>query len=117
MPTKIDEFFAPERLRKNWQRSQKPSKGSEHVKTEAQSPLEVFSRLQSLIRSRFSGDNLVVLNLFLDQLHTLLITAFPSSGEDKAPEENQAEPIPAIHELLNRIEDIVDAFETAGRNR
>jgi len=117
MPTKIDELFAPERLRKNWQRAQKTSKGPDRVKTEEQSPLEIFVRLQSLIRSRFSGDNLVVLNLLMDELHDFLIAAFPTSGEDKTPGEDQAEPLPAIHELLNRIEDIVDAFEIAGRNR
>ena len=117
MPTKIDELFAPERLRKNWQRAQKTSKGPDRAKTEDQSPMEIFARLQSLIRSRFSGENLVVLNLLLDELHDLLIAAFPTGGDDKAPEENQAEPMPAIHELLNRIEDIVDAFEIAGRSR
>jgi hypothetical protein len=117
MPTKIDELFAPERLRKNWQRTQKPSKDSGRRETEDQAPLEIFVRLQSLIRNRFSGDNLVVLNLLLDELHALLIAAFPTGGEGKAPEENPAEPVPVIHELLNRIEDIVDAFEIAGRSR
>jgi hypothetical protein len=117
MPTKIDELFAPERLRKNWQRAKKTSKDTERVKVEEQAPLEIFVRLQSLIRSRFSGENLVVLNLLLDELHVLLVAAFPTGGEDEAPEENQADPIPAIHELLNRLEDIVDAFEIAGRSR
>ena len=117
MPTKIDELFAPERLRKNWQRTQKPSKDSGRVKTEDQAPLEIFARLQSLVRNRFSGDNLVVLNLLLEELHALLVAAFPTGGEGETEEENQAEPIPAIHEILNRIEDIVDAFEIAGRGR
>jgi len=117
MPTKIDELFAPERLRKNWKRTQKPTTGSDRVSKEGQSPFGIFSRLQSLIRSRFSGDNAVVLNLLLEELHALLIAAFPTEGEDEGPEENQADPIPAIHEILNRIEDIVDAFEIAGRSR
>ena len=117
MPTKIDELFSPERLRKNWQRAQDPARGSGRAGTEDQPPLEIFARLQLLIRGRFSGDNAAVLDLLLEELHTLLIAAFPPGEEGKVSEEKEGEPIPAIHEVLNRIEDIVDAFEIAGRNR
>jgi len=74
----------------------------------------MFELLQKLITERFSGDEAVVLNLILEELHLHLCTVFPADGKMEPPPENKAARIPAIHEVLNRIEDLVDAFEIAG---
>jgi len=106
MPNKIDELFAPERLRRNWQKTNKSADRPVIAETEGKSPLEIYEHLQILIKGRFSGDDALALNLLLEELHAHLING-----------ENQAETVPAIHEVLNRIEDLVDAFEIAGRSR
>jgi hypothetical protein len=117
MSNKIDGLFAPERLRRNWQKTKKRAGGPVSAETEGKSPLEIFVRLQVLIKERFSGDDAGALNLLLEELHALLIPMFPVVEKSQTPAENQAEMIPAIHEVLNRIEDLVEAFEIAGRSR
>ena len=117
MSNKIDDLFAPEHLRRNWQKAKKRAGGPVSAETEGKSPLEIFVRLQALIKERFSGDDAVALNLLLEELHILLIPLFPTLEKSQTPVENQAEMIPAIHEVMNRIEDLVEAFEIAGRSR
>jgi len=117
MPNKIDELFAPERLRRNWQKTNKSADRPVIAETEGKSPLEIYEHLQILIKGRFSGDDALALNLLLEELHALLIPMFPIVEKSQPPAENQAKTIPAIHEALNRIEDLVDAFEIAGRSR
>jgi hypothetical protein len=117
MPNKIDDLFAPERLRRNWQKEKKRTGGPVSAETEGKSPLEIFARLQVLIKERFSGDDAVALNLLLEELHALLIPLFPTVEKSQIPAENQAEMTPFIHEVMNRIEDLVEAFEIAGRSR
>jgi hypothetical protein len=117
MSTKIDELFAPARLRKNWQKiKERPEEQVENEK-ENKFPLDIFLHMQALTQESFSGDDVIVLNLLLDELHVLLIAVFPENGESPAPAEERAKIIPAIYEVLNRIEDIWEAFEAAGRNR
>ena len=78
-------------------------------------PLDILHHLQGLIKGRFSGDDAAVLNLLLEELHALLINVFPAAEDNQIPADNQAEMIPAIHDVLNRIEDLVEAFEMAGQ--
>lgn len=114
MPKKIDELFSPERLQSNWQKvGERREKPPAMDVREEQSVPEIFDQLQRLIRQRFFGDDALALNLLLDELHALLMPAFPAGETDQAPVEG----LTAIHELLNRIEDLVEAFEMAGRSR
>jgi hypothetical protein len=117
MPNKIDELFAPEQLRRNWQKTKKRAAMPVATEKESNSPPDIFALLQILIKGRFFGDDAVVLNLLLEELHTLLISVFPPIGDNQTPAENQAEIIAAIQDVLNRIEDIIEAFETAGRGQ
>jgi len=80
--------------------------GRSSPKRKVNRPWRIYEHLQILIKGRFSGDDALALNLLLEELHAHLING-----------ENQAETVPAIHEVLNRIEDLVDAFEIAGRSR
>lgn len=117
MPNKIDELFSPERLRRTWQKTQQPDDRPIIAEEEGQSPLEMFELLQRLITRRFSGDEAVVLNLLLEELHLHLCNVFPADRKMETPPENKKARIPAIHEVLNRIEDLVDAFEIAGASQ
>jgi hypothetical protein len=116
MPNKIDELFSPERMRRNWQKVEKRAERPILVGKEGQSPLKIVEELQSLVKRRFFGDEAEALNLLLEELQTLLSAAFPTV-ERSSPPENPEENLPAIHEVLNRLEDLVDAFEIAGRRR
>jgi len=107
MPNKIDELFSPERMRQRWQRAPKPEGGSAAVKGEGPSALELFERLKTLVSGRFSGDEAVVVNRMLEELHLHLCRVFPKDSKT----EPRAEDIAALHETLNRIEDLLDAYE------
>jgi hypothetical protein len=117
MPNKIDELFSPERLSRNWQKTEKRAAKPVFAEADDQSPLKIFEQLQTLVKRRFSGDDAEALNLLLEELQTLLVAAFPPVEKGSTPAENQEENLPAIHEVLNRLEDLVDAFELAGRRR
>ncbi|SEM09481.1 hypothetical protein SAMN04489760_10424 [Syntrophus gentianae] len=117
MPKKIDDLFSPERLHRNWQKAGTREERPPVPDRGGQSALEIFDELQRLVQQQFSGDDALALNLLLDELHALLTPASPADGTDQAPAEDQEERIPAIHEVLNRLEDLVEAFEMAGRSR
>jgi hypothetical protein len=117
MTKKIDELFSPERLRRNWQKAKVHPEELAGSQTEAKSPQAIFARLQALIRDRFSGDDAVALNLLLEELQVLLDPVFPEAGKSQTPATDQAKMIPQLHEILNRIEDIVEAFEIGNSNR
>jgi hypothetical protein len=116
MSKKIDDLFTPNRLRKLWQQTQTGAGMPEGVETEGGSPIEIYDRLRFFINERFSGDDVVALNQLLDDLHNLLVRLLPKEGEKPGSEEYDAEAIPAAHELLSRIEDLVEVFEMAGRS-
>jgi hypothetical protein len=117
MSKKIDDLFAPERLRKNWQQAKASTGRPADTETEGETPITICGRLRTLIEERFSGDHAMVLNLLLDELQTLLASMFPTAGERPEPAEDPAEMIPAAHEILYRIEDLVEVFGMAGRSR
>jgi hypothetical protein len=117
MPKKIDELFSPERLRKSWQKTKEQAGGLVTGERVGKSPLEIFEHLRNLVRAKFSGDDAAALNLLLDDVHTMLIRMFPKAGESLNQAESQADMIPAVYDILNRIEDLVEAFEIAGHNR
>ena len=112
MNPKLDDLFSPERLRKNWQRSEETVKGQ--GTTEEQTPLHIFAYLKDLIEKRFQGDNAATLNIFLETLKTLLVRRFP---EAEQVEEDQDALDTEIHDVLNKIEDLVEAFEIGRLNR
>jgi len=69
---------------------------------EEETPQTCYRTLRNLINRRFSGDEAEVLNRFLDELGTLLQQ---DSSEDV---------VDPINEVLNKIEDLVEAFEIGG---
>lgn len=117
MSNKIDDLFSPERLRRSWQKTKERKGGPVSAETDDKSPMEIYERLRNLIQARFSGDDVAALNFLLDDLQAMLIRMFPQAGESLNQAEPQADMIPAFYDVLNRIEDLVDAFEIAGHRR
>ena len=111
---KIDDLFSPKRLRKNWRRSEETVNRPDNAEAEDQNALHIFAQLKRLIEEQFQGDNAATLNLFLEGLRALLVQRFPEAGE--VPEEPDALDL-EIHEALNQIEDLVEAFEIGNLSR
>jgi hypothetical protein len=117
MPKKIDDLFSPERLRKSWQKTKERTGGPVRAEREEESPLQIFERLRDLIQRNFSGEDSVALNLLLDDLYVLLERMYLKAEESPIPADSLTDMFPAVHDMLNRIEDLAEAFEIAGRNR
>ncbi|OPY12638.1 MAG: hypothetical protein A4E66_01075 [Syntrophus sp. PtaB.Bin001] len=116
MPNKIDELFSPERIRRNWQKTEKRAEKPVFVEAADQSPLKIVEEVHTVVKRRFFGDEAEALHLLLEELQALLSAAFPTAERSSTPED-QEENLSAIHEVLNRLEDLVDAFEMADRRR
>lgn len=102
----LDALFSPERLCRNWRKTR--LKGAEVPAEETvadENAQACYQTLRRLINRRFSGDDAEVLNRFLDELGPLL---------EQASSEDVAQP---IDEVLNIIEDLVEAFEIGGRGQ
>ncbi len=108
----IDELFSPERLRRNWQRSAKTVRQEGATEEVFSAPRQILRQIRILIEQQFNGDDLVVLNLMLEELQGL----FGLRGEATTAEE-VAELDAAIHEIINKVEDLLEAFEIGGRGR
>lgn len=115
MPKKIDELFSPERLQKSWQKTKERAGGPVRTEKEGESPLEIYEHLRDLIHGSFSGEDLVALNLLMDDLYSLLKQIYPNAEESPVPADSLPDMLPTVHDTLNRIEDLVEAFEIAGR--
>lgn len=123
MANKIDDLFSPERLRRNWRQIEEnakraiDAKADETDEAEDQNVLKLFERMQCLVKERFAGNDAAALNLFLEELRELLTRMFLDAEKGANAQEEKNDMSPAIHEVLNRIEDLVEAFEIAGRSR
>ncbi len=98
----LDDLFSPERLRRNWRKAKLNAEAPVVETVEEETPQTCYRTLRNLINRRFSGDEAEVLNRFLDELGTLLQQ---DSSEDV---------VDPINEVLNKIEDLVEAFEIGG---
>lgn len=116
MPKKIDELFSPERMRKSWQKTKERAGRPVRAEKEGESPLEIYEHLRDIIHGSFSGEDLVALNLLMDDLYSLLKQIYPQAEGGPIPADSATDILPAVHESLNRIEDLVEAFEIAGRS-
>ena len=106
---KIDELFLPERLRKNWLPAKKPD--NRPVAQKNDSAMELFEHIKRLLKERFSGNNAMALDPLLKELETLLLQMFPEPGKDHDSKEDFVILSISCNEVLNRIEDLTEAFE------
>jgi len=123
LANKIDDLFSPERLRRNWRQIEESAKraidakAGETDEAEDQNALKLFEHMQCLVKERFAGNDAAALNLFLEELRELLTRMVSDTEKGANAQEEKNDMSPAIHEVLNRIEDLVEAFEIAGRSR
>ena len=120
MASKIDDLFSPQRLRKRWKQIEKSAKrpvGVEASEVEGQNALQLFHQLQNLINNRFQGDDVTALNFLLQELQELIVHQFPEAEKEPSARKEKNDTGPAIHEVLNLIEDLVEAFEIGGCSR
>jgi hypothetical protein len=117
MPKKIDELFSPERLRKSWQKTKEQAGEPIRAEKEGESPRDIHEHLRDLIHRKFSGEDLVALNLLMGDLFALLERMYPNTEGSPIPADSATDILPAVHDILNRIEDLVEAYEIAGRGR
>jgi hypothetical protein len=114
MADSLDDIFSPERLRRHWQQpDETAAKSAEQTAAlaEPQSAMGVFYRLHGLINQRFPGEKAEPLNLMLEELQELLLKRFPQTADAEVSEEEKAALNSAIQQLLNDVEDLVEALE------
>jgi len=107
---KIDDFFLPERLRKNWLPVEKPDDRPVAQKN-VHSAMELFEQIKCLLKKRFSGNNAMALDPLLKELEALLLQMFPEQEKDNDHKEDLTNLSISCNEVLNRIEDLTEAFE------
>lgn len=120
MVSKIYDLFSPQRLRPRWKQIKESAKrpvGVEVSGVEDQNALQLFHHLQNLINNRFQGDDVAALNFLLQELHELIVRKFPEAEKEPSAQKEKNDTGPAIYEVLDRIEDLVEAFEVPGRGR
>ena len=71
----------------------------------------VYNRLQALIHERFPGEEGEALNVMMKKLQDLLHQRFPPKAEMEVSEEDKAMLNSSIEELLNAVEDLIEALE------
>ena len=114
MTDSLDDIFSPERIRRHWQQADETAAAPDEERTvtgEPQSATEIFHRLHGLIKQRFSGKKVEPLTMMLEELQELLLKRFPQTGDAEVSEEEEAALNLAIQELLNNVEDLVEALE------
>jgi hypothetical protein len=114
MADSLDDIFSPERLRRHWQQPDEIAAKSDEetaAVAEPQSAMGVFYRLHGLINQRFPGEKAEPLNLMLEELQELLLKRFPQTADAEVSEEEKAALNSAIQQLLNDVEDLVEALE------
>lgn len=115
MATNLDDFFSPERLNRTWKRPAQSSEGAEAAVSGPASFPEILSEVREAIHERFAGQDAEVLDHLIDALQYVLSGVFPKAPGDIADRGPAADLLPAAHEALDRIEDLVEAFELSGR--
>ena len=109
-----DDIFSPERLRRHWQLGEDATARQdeeEPATIEPQGVMGIYNRLQSLINQRFPGEQGEALNMMLEELQELLLKRFPHTKDVEVSEDEKAALNLAIQEILNDVEDVVEALE------
>jgi hypothetical protein len=119
MTSRLDELLSPDRLRDRWQEEETPPSPEAPVAPPAPDrPLALVERLEALAGARFPGAAAHGLPLLIARLRRLVEQRYPparEAGEQDPPAEAPAED-GQLRELLDQIEDLVEALDL-GRRR
>ncbi len=117
MVGKIDNLFAPERLRGKWARKKESGKDSTNssdngitVIVEECDHRIFYNDIMALIRRRFSDRKLEILESLMDELQIQLNLKFDKTGKRLMPDEDISVIDTAIDRLLATVEDLVEVF-------
>jgi hypothetical protein len=120
--SRIDNIFSPKKLRKRWKpdssTAEKKSDTATPPSTQSEKVHREFKRLQELAHQRFHGEKREALNIMMSELNELLIMRFPEPGSGNAlsgvSKQDDDALNPAIEELLDQIEEVIDALGLGG---
>jgi hypothetical protein len=125
MSNRLDEVFSLERLRRTWKAAEAPpqtpssreEEGSGGAPSHGASAAEVsYKRLRAAIERSFPPSCAATLGPLLVELEQLLMRRFPAGPHATISLGERTKITLAIDGLLNRIEDLLEAFEV-GLNR
>jgi len=114
MPDNIDDIFSPERIRRHWQQPEESAAEPDEEETATAEPrgaMAVFHRVHGLINQRFPGVKAEPLNVILEELQELLLKRFPQAVDEEVSQKEKEALNLAIQEMLNDVEDLVEAME------
>ena len=112
---KINDLFSPEQLRCNWKVANKGEPTVVNNKSESIGWKQILAGLSVLIEQQFSGDDLLVLNLFISDLECLLEEKLPEKQLISSRGVEMADLDVKINLLINQVEDLLEAFEINNR--
>lgn len=115
MANRVDNVFSVQRIRQSWLPQQT------EVETASRPPQEdaggpdaaiqsQFTQLCGLVRQRFTGDRLAVMNQLLADLDDLLRRRRDAGADRPEAAQDPAEIDAAVGALLNQMEDLAEAF-------
>lgn len=121
MKNRVDEIFSVERLRRVWKGGEapvplSPSNVSQEPQVQetfsAPSPVFLYARLREAIARRFPGGKAsAALEPLLQELGERMERRFPAAAAPAPPPDEKAALDAVMEDLLNRIEDLVEALE------
>ena len=112
MTDPLDDIFSPERLRARWQDRKDVTANRDEpgmMPSSSENVTAVYNRLKTLIHERFQGERGKALNVMMEELQDLLHKRFPPEAE--VSEEVKTMFNRSIEELLNAVEDLIEALE------
>ncbi|MEN6439495.1 MAG: hypothetical protein ABFD97_13050 [Syntrophobacter sp.] len=122
MSKRLDEVFSVEKLRRSWRGVATEPSRAEPAHTDdapnggASAAEASYRRLLETIERRFSSDCVAATAPLMEELEQLLRQRFPADTLAMMPRTECARLTVAIDGLLNRMEDLLEAFE-AGLGR
>jgi len=116
--SRIDDIFSPEKMRKSWKStsvaSAIDSETTSPPTTQSKKVYDEFERLEKLANQRFHGEQMEALSIMMTQLKDLLTVRFSDANsgdaEDNVSRQDNETLDPAIEELLDQIEEFIDAL-------
>jgi hypothetical protein len=120
MKNRLDEVFSVEKLRHTWKEGAATDQETVSARAErtgtGRRPLSLaaeaaYKRFRETIERRFPRRCIETLEPMLVELEQLLVQRFPADLDAAPPQEELLKLTLAIDGLLNRLEDLLEAFE------
>ncbi|MHC1724561.1 MAG: hypothetical protein AB9866_00810 [Syntrophobacteraceae bacterium] len=115
MSNRLDDVFSLEKLRRTWKGAagseREPPSGEGDMTADASTAQASYRRLRETIERCFSPDCAATMEPLLVELQQLLEQLFPADGPVEMLQAERAKIAMAVDGLLNRIEDLLEAFE------